>query len=73
MLRRVRSGAGADALLVLTEWPEFRDLDLGRIRRTMHKPVLIDGRNLFVPDEMAELGFTYSARGPWRPPGSRAR
>src|SRR5947209_2279285 len=54
---------GADALLVLTEWPELRDLDLARIRATMRQPVLVDGRNLFAPDEMASLGFAYFGIG----------
>jgi UDPglucose 6-dehydrogenase len=54
---------GADALIVVTEWNEFRNLDLRRIRRTMRQPVLIDGRNIFDPAEMRELGFTYRGIG----------
>ena len=54
---------GADVLLVLTEWPEFQALDMPRIQRSMHRPLVVDGRNLFVPEVMAELGFTYLPTG----------
>jgi UDPglucose 6-dehydrogenase len=53
----------ADALLVLTEWPAFQDLDLEQIRDDMRSPLLLDGRNLFDPDEMAVLGFRYRGIG----------
>jgi UDPglucose 6-dehydrogenase len=55
--------AGADALIVVTEWNEFRHLDLARIKASMHTPVLIDGRNIYVPSAMRELGFTYRGIG----------
>ena len=58
---------GAEAVLVLTEWPEFQQLDLVRIRESMRQPLLVDGRNLFEPDAMAELGFSYHANWPRRP------
>jgi len=54
---------GADALLLLTEWPEFKDLDMAEIRRTMRLPMLLDGRNLFDPSELRRLGFTYYGMG----------
>jgi UDPglucose 6-dehydrogenase len=54
---------GADALLVLTEWPAFRQLDLARIRAAMRGPVLVDGRNLYAPEAMAELGFRHLSIG----------
>ncbi len=54
---------GADVLLVLTEWAEFQALDLPRIQRSMHRPVVVDGRNLFAPEDMAKLGFTYRPTG----------
>jgi UDPglucose 6-dehydrogenase len=54
---------GADALLLLTQWSEFRRLDLERIRRSMHHPLLVDGRNLYDPREMRERGFLYHAIG----------
>lgn len=56
---------GADALVVVTEWNEFRQLDTGRLRAAMRRPVLIDGRNIYDPERMRSLGFTY--RGVGRP------
>ncbi len=53
----------ADALVLVTEWREFAALNLRRIRTTMHRPIVLDGRNLFNPDEMRELGFTYYGIG----------
>jgi UDPglucose 6-dehydrogenase len=57
---------GADALLVVTEWNEFRRPDFDRIRRLLKEPVIFDGRNLWEPRTMQELGFTYFPIG--RPP-----
>jgi len=54
---------GADALLILTEWDEFAALDLERIHREMRYPIVIDGRNLYDPESMAEQGFTYYSIG----------
>lgn len=54
---------GADALVVLTEWQEFRDADLEAIKRALRRPVVIDGRNLWTVERMAELGFTYLSFG----------
>jgi UDPglucose 6-dehydrogenase len=54
---------GAHALLLLTEWPEFRDLDLARLRSLMEVPVLVDGRNLFDPGAAWQAGFEYFAMG----------
>lgn len=53
----------ADALLVLTEWEEFAALDLERLRARMKQPILIDGRNLFAPEQMQEAGFIYYSVG----------
>lgn len=53
----------ADALLVLTDWDDFRHLDLDRLRFTLRYPIVIDGRNLFDPATMAERGFTYLSVG----------
>lgn len=53
----------AHALLVLTEWPQFASLKLDRLRCIMRYPVVIDGRNLFSPSEMAEAGFHYYSMG----------
>ena len=54
---------GADCALLLTEWDEFRDMDWGKIKKVMAHPTLIDGRNLFDPVRMRELGFTYRSVG----------
>jgi UDPglucose 6-dehydrogenase len=54
---------GADALLILTEWEEFANLDLGRLRQELKYPIVIDGRNLYDPAVMAAHGFTYYSVG----------
>lgn len=54
---------GADALLVLTDWEEFAALDLSRLYLALRYPVLVDGRNLYDPQRMAEEGFYYSSVG----------
>jgi UDPglucose 6-dehydrogenase len=54
---------GADALVVVTEWNEFRQLDLGRLKRAMRRPVIVDGRNIYDPDLMRRLGFVYRGIG----------
>src|SRR6201996_5230518 len=57
---------GADAMVVVTEWVQYRTLDLERLKQEMAKPVVVDLRNVYRPDEMAALGFTYESvgRGP---------
>jgi UDPglucose 6-dehydrogenase len=54
---------GVDALVVCTEWNEFKQLDLGRIKLSMKQPVVVDGRNLYDPQRMAALGFQYRGMG----------
>ncbi len=54
---------GADALIIATPWNEFKQLDMARICKLMRIPNLMDGRNLYDPDEMRALGFTYRAVG----------
>ena len=54
---------GADALLILTEWEEFANLDLNRLRQELRYPIVIDGRNLYDPEIMAAEGFTYYSVG----------
>jgi UDPglucose 6-dehydrogenase len=54
---------GADALLVLTEWDEFKHLDFARIRRLLRYPIIVDGRNLLSVEEMRNLDFTYLSMG----------
>jgi UDPglucose 6-dehydrogenase len=54
---------GADALLILTEWEEFANLDLNRLRQELKYPIVIDGRNLYDPEVMAAEGFSYYSVG----------
>ncbi|HVP22232.1 MAG TPA: UDP-glucose/GDP-mannose dehydrogenase family protein [Anaerolineaceae bacterium] len=54
---------GADALLLATEWNEFKQLDFERIHSLMHQPILMDGRNAWDPDHVRSLGFTYFGVG----------
>jgi UDPglucose 6-dehydrogenase len=53
----------SDCLLIMTEWDEFRNLDLARIKRLLRQPILIDGRNIFEPEQMNKLGFIYKCIG----------
>jgi UDPglucose 6-dehydrogenase len=55
--------AGADALIVVTDWEAFKALDLRRIKHLMRHPVMVDGRNLFDPATMRRLGFLYQGIG----------
>lgn len=54
---------GCDALVVATEWPVFKKLDLERARKALTHPILFDGRNLFEPQEMEKLGYIYKSIG----------
>jgi UDPglucose 6-dehydrogenase len=54
---------GADALVIVTEWNEFRHPDFDRLKQIMKAPVIFDGRNLFEPERMRERGFTYFCLG----------
>jgi UDPglucose 6-dehydrogenase len=68
---------GADAVVLLTEWNEFKLLNLERLRGVMRRPVIFDGRNLWEPERMRRLGFEYHSIGrrpvipTERPPGAR--
>lgn len=53
----------ADALVIITEWNAFRALDLGRVKQLMTRPVMIDLRNIYKPEEMRRAGFTYHSIG----------
>lgn len=53
----------ADALLVLSDWEEFEEIDFARVRGELNYPIVIDGRNLYQPEKMAELGFQYYSIG----------
>jgi UDPglucose 6-dehydrogenase len=53
----------ADAVFLLTEWNEFKQLDMVRVRDLMSRPILLDGRNVYEPQQMRELGFIYRGMG----------
>jgi UDPglucose 6-dehydrogenase len=53
----------ADAVLILTDWKEFAEIDLARLNRAVRFPIVIDGRNLYKPQEMLDHGFTYVSVG----------
>jgi UDPglucose 6-dehydrogenase len=54
---------GADALAIVTEWNEFREPDYSRMRKLMRTPVIFDGRNIYNPESLRALGFTYISMG----------
>ncbi len=59
----LEAAADADALAILTDWPEFRDIDLAGVRKAMHGRVIFDGRNMLNRDHVEELGFAYIGVG----------
>ncbi len=54
---------GCDALVVVTDWNEFKNLDMARIKAAMKRPILVDGRNIYDPAQMHQMGFIYRAFG----------
>jgi UDPglucose 6-dehydrogenase len=54
---------GCDALMVITEWNEFKQLDLSRLKELMNQPVILDGRNIYEPAMMKQAGFRYRGLG----------
>jgi UDPglucose 6-dehydrogenase len=54
---------GADALVVVTEWNEFKHLSLTRLKEAMRQPIIVDGRNIYDPEQMQTLGFVYRGMG----------
>ncbi len=67
---------GADCLVVMTEWNEFKEVDLARLKKLMRQPVIVDGRNIYDPERMRKLGFRYVGVGRGRSeeaPGKHAR
>jgi UDPglucose 6-dehydrogenase len=54
---------GADALIVVTEWNEFKHLSLPRLKERMRQPIIVDGRNIYDPEQMRALGFVYRGMG----------
>jgi UDPglucose 6-dehydrogenase len=63
VLSPYEAATGADVLLVLTDWDEFRSLDFDRLRSLMRSPVMVDGRNLFSAEEMRHKGIEYYSLG----------
>ena len=59
----LEAAEGADAVLLLTDWPEFLELDLKRLRRVMTRPLILDGRNLLDPATVQLAGCDYIAMG----------
>jgi UDPglucose 6-dehydrogenase len=55
--------SGADALIIVTEWNEFREPDFAKIKRLLKEPLIFDGRNIFNPAQIRALGFTYNSIG----------
>ncbi|MBI3282529.1 UDP-glucose/GDP-mannose dehydrogenase family protein [Candidatus Curtissbacteria bacterium] len=54
---------GADAMLIVTEWQEFRDLDLKKVKKLLKNPIIVDGRNIYDPKIARDLGFKYFGMG----------
>jgi UDPglucose 6-dehydrogenase len=54
---------GSDCLVIATEWNEFKELDFKRLKKMMRQPVIVDGRNIYDPEEMKRLGFRYAGMG----------
>jgi len=53
----------SDCLVILTEWPEFKKIDLKKVKSLLNQPIIIDGRNIFEPQKMVKLGFIYKCIG----------
>ncbi|HEY4147055.1 UDP-glucose/GDP-mannose dehydrogenase family protein [Pinirhizobacter sp.] len=62
-IRPLDACQGADALIIVTEWKEFRSPDFDGVRERLKQPVIIDGRNMYVPRDIRELGFEYISIG----------
>jgi UDPglucose 6-dehydrogenase len=54
---------GAEALIIATEWSEFANVDLAAVKEKMTTPIVFDGRNMFDPETMGKLGFSYHSIG----------
>jgi UDPglucose 6-dehydrogenase len=54
---------GADGVVIITEWREFRALDLARMKSLLKRPLMVDLRNIYRPEEMSKAGFTYVSVG----------
>ncbi len=58
-----KTAEGCDALIVVTEWDEFRNIDMPAVKKILRQPVIIDGRNIYDPEEMRSIGFKYFGIG----------
>ncbi|MFA5022609.1 MAG: UDP-glucose/GDP-mannose dehydrogenase family protein [Patescibacteria group bacterium] len=58
-----QAAEGSEALIICTEWQEFKDLDLAKIKKIMRTPIIFDGRNIFDPETVKKLGFKYFGVG----------
>ncbi|MBO9666864.1 MAG: hypothetical protein J7501_08630, partial [Bdellovibrio sp.] len=63
---------GADVLVIVTEWPEFKGADFNQVKSLLKRPVIFDGRNIFTPADMAKQGFDYISVGKESAFGHRA-
>ena len=54
---------GVHCLVIFTEWNEFKEMDLERVRGAMRRPIIVDGRNIYDPEKAKALGFTYRGVG----------
>jgi len=54
---------GADCVVILTEWNEFKQLDMAKIKKLLRQPLIVDGRNIYEPKKMRESGFKYYSMG----------
>jgi UDPglucose 6-dehydrogenase len=50
---------GSDCLVIVTEWPEFKEVDLEKVKKALNCPCIVDGRNLFKVKDMKKMGFKY--------------
>jgi UDPglucose 6-dehydrogenase len=57
------AASAADVLVIATEWNEFRNIDLSKVKSLMRNPIILDSRNIFEPEKVREMGFTYSSTG----------
>ncbi|MSO23903.1 MAG: UDP-glucose 6-dehydrogenase, partial [Acidobacteria bacterium] len=57
------AASAADVLVIATEWNEFRNIDLAKVKSLMKQPIILDSRNIFEPERVREMGFTYSSTG----------
>ncbi|KKR09015.1 MAG: UDP-glucose 6-dehydrogenase [Parcubacteria group bacterium GW2011_GWA2_39_18] len=54
---------GADALILITEWPEFREPDFNKMKKLLKNPIIFDGRNIYNPSLLKKKGFSYFGIG----------